>query len=192
MRREDMKVVCLGDSITWGFPYGHYYSWVRMLADVHPGEFINQGINGNTTTEMLYRFDQAVLKYHPSHVIIMGGINDVFCQDSFDRITLNLKRMAEKASVHGIKVILGTPTAVDYPAEEKLLLRIRHWIKDYAREQNHRVIDFAAAFYDETGRVRSDLLLADGGHPTQAGYDEIFKQIDLEVFDAQNGGEPTN
>ena len=73
MQAKNLKIVCLGDSITWGFPFGPGYSWVRMLDDALEGEFINQGINGNTTSDMLRRFDQSVLKYNPSHVIIMGG-----------------------------------------------------------------------------------------------------------------------
>lgn len=182
MQTRDFKVVCLGDSITWGFPFGPEYSWVRMLNDELDGVFINQGINGNTTSDMLKRFDRAVIKHNPSHVIIMGGINDVMWQDSFDRITLNLKTMAEKAKKEGINVILGTPTGVDDPKIEILLTRIRNWIKNYALQNDISVIDFAAAFFDSNGAVRCDLLLADGGHPTKEGYKAIFDQIDLNIF----------
>ncbi|MDD4171842.1 MAG: SGNH/GDSL hydrolase family protein [Syntrophomonas sp.] len=182
MQATNLKVVCLGDSITWGFPFGPEYSWVRMLDDALEGEFINQGINGNTTSDMLRRFDRAVLKYNPSHVIIMGGINDIMWRESFDRITLNLKTMAEKAGAEGIKVILGTPTGVDDPEVERLLTRIRSWIKNYASQNDIPVIDFAAAFFDSNGQIRTELLLADGGHPTQDGYQAIFNQLDFEVF----------
>jgi lysophospholipase L1-like esterase len=153
-----------------------------MLSDTIPGQFINQGINGNTTSDMLYRFDRAVIPNNPTHIIIMGGINDVFCQESYDRITLNLKTMAEKAQDAGIKVIMGTPTAVDDPQIERLLERIRSWIKDYGRINNIAIIDFAAAFFDNSGNVKSELLLADGGHPTRQGYEAIFAQIDYSVF----------
>jgi len=182
LKADNIKVVCLGDSITWGFPFGPEYSWVQMLNDTIAGKFINQGINGNTTSDMLRRFDRAVIPNNPTHVIIMGGINDVFCQESYDRITLNLKTMAEKARNANIKVIMGTPTAVDDPQIEILLGRIRSWIKDYGRENSIDIIDFAAAFFDRSGNVRSELLLADGGHPTRQGYEAIFAQIDLKVF----------
>lgn len=183
LQADNVKVVCLGDSITWGFPYGPEHSWVQMLNDTIPGQFINQGINGNTTSDMLRRFDRAVTPNNPTHIIIMGGINDVFCQESYDRITFNLQTMAEKARNAGIKVILGTPTAVDDPHIEILLGRIRAWIKDYGRENDLKIIDFAAAFFDSSGRVRSELLLADGGHPTRQGYEAIFAQIDFKVFE---------
>ncbi|MDD3365087.1 MAG: GDSL-type esterase/lipase family protein, partial [Syntrophomonas sp.] len=58
VQADTIKVVCLGDSITWGFPHGTEYSWVRMLDDALSGEVINQGINGNTTSDMLDRFNR--------------------------------------------------------------------------------------------------------------------------------------
>jgi len=79
---------------------------VTMLAQVLDAEVINQGINGNTTTGMLRRFERSVLRYNPTHVIIMGGINDVICGESFDRISWNLREMIEKAEEAGIEVIL--------------------------------------------------------------------------------------
>jgi acyl-CoA thioesterase I len=180
---NNIRVVCLGDSITWGFPFGPEYSWVQMLNDSGAGEFINQGINGSTTEEMLERFDWAVLRNNPSHLIIMGGINDVIWRESFDRITWNLRTMVEKAEEAGIKVILGTPTAVDDPKLEILIERIRTWVKNYAREHGLKIIDFAAAFFDSNGNVKTELLLGDGGHPTQAGYEAIYTQIDSKVFE---------
>jgi len=177
-----MKIVCLGDSITYGFPFGPRVSWVSMLQQALGVEVINQGINGNTTTDMIGRFENSVSKHNPTHLIIMGGINDVICAESFDRICWNLREMIEKAREAGIEVILGIPTAVDEPYWEKLIMRIRRWMKDYAREHDLEVIDFAAAFYDENGNLKSELLLADGGHPDINGYRAMFDQIDLSIF----------
>ncbi|MDD2619580.1 MAG: SGNH/GDSL hydrolase family protein [Syntrophomonadaceae bacterium] len=179
---EKIKIVCLGDSITYGFPFGHQASWVRMLDDVIDAELINKGINGNTTSDMLGRFERAVLKYNPSYVIIMGGINDVICGESYDRIIWNLRSMAEKALAADIKVIMGIPTAVDDPSWEKLISRIRLWIKVYAEEKGLEIIDFSKAFFDSNGKLKNELLLADGGHPTMAGYEAMFEQIDLKIF----------
>ncbi len=179
---KELLIVCLGDSITYGFPWGPQASWVTMLGSYVDGEVINQGINGNTTSNMLNRFERAVLKYKPSHVIIMGGTNDIICGESFDRISLNIREMVEKAEDAGVKVILGIPTAVDEPYWEKLLLRLRNWIRDFARREKLPIIDFSRPFYDDAGRVRSELLLADGGHPSKAGYRAMFEQIDPAVF----------
>lgn len=177
------RIVCLGDSITWGFPWGPSVSWVAMLQKQMDAEFINKGINGNTTSDMLRRFERAVIDQQPTHVIIMGGINDVICAESFDRISWNIREMVEKAEEAGINVILGQPTAVDEPFWELPLVRLREWITRYARNKAITVIPFHLAFYNDKGELRSELLLSDGGHPTEEGYREMFKQIDFSIFD---------
>ncbi len=180
---DNIKVVCLGDSITYGFPYGPNESWTKMLTDAIDGEIINRGIPGNTTTQMLERFEYAVSRFNPTHVIIMGGINDVVLQDSYDRITLNLKTLAEKSRDKNIKVIFGQPTVVDDPEIERLLWRIRAWIIEYSMEHNIPVINFAQAFYDEKNNILTQLLAPDGAHPTKAGYQAMYAQIDLSIFE---------
>lgn len=179
---ERIKVVCLGDSITWGFPYGPEYSWVTMLNKVMEGEFINEGINGNTTDNMLRRFYRSVLKHEPTHLVILGGANDVLWQESIDRIVHNLQTIAEKARGAGIKVIMATPTGIDHREVERRLDRIRAWIKSYARENDLPLIDFAAAYFDPEGNIRSELLLPDGAHPNKNGYRAMFEVIDLNIF----------
>lgn len=179
---DKMKIVCLGDSITYGWPWGPEISWTTMLAEKIDAEIINRGIPGNTTTQMLDRFENSALKFKPSHVIIMGGLNDIFMQDSFDRITWNLRLMAEMAQENSIKVIFGQPTVFDEPGLEKLVIRIRKWIETYAEEHQIPVICFEQAFYDENNDIRSELLAADGAHPTEDGYKAMFAQIDLSIF----------
>lgn len=179
-----IKVVCLGDSITYGFPYGPEISWVTMLSETLEGEFINKGINGNTTSDMLKRFERAVIAYKPTHLVLMGGINDVVCGESLDRIKLNLQTMAQRAMQESIIVIMGMPTAVDEPGWENVIKKLRSWIEEFAAENQLQIIHFEKAFYDEHGTLRVDLLLADGGHPTARGYQEMFKQIDLNIFKA--------
>lgn len=179
---DKMRIVCLGDSITYGWPWGPEISWTTMLAEKINAEIINRGIPGNTTTQMLDRFEKSVLKFNPSHVIIMGGLNDIIMQDSFDRITWNLRLMAEMAQENGIKVIFGQPTVFDEPGLEKLVIRIRKWIDAYAEEQQIPVIHFEQAFYGENDNIRSELLAADGAHPTEDGYKAMFAQIDLSIF----------
>lgn len=180
---NEMKIVCLGDSITWGFPFGPSASWVTMLGNALGGEVINKGINGNTTSDMLWRFERAVINYEPTHVIIMGGSNDVLCAESYDRIITNLRLMAEKAHENGIKVIFGMPAAIDDKYFEDLLARVRDWINNYAEENEISIIPFNQAFYDKQGNINSKLLLMDGAHPAVEGYKEMFKQIDLGIFD---------
>jgi lysophospholipase L1-like esterase len=179
---ETLKIVCLGDSITWGFPFGPTVSWVSRLQESLGAEVINKGINGNTTSDMLRRFDRAVLSYKPTHVVIMGGANDILMAESYDRIITNIRLMAEKAQENGIKVIFGLPTAIDDRYLEELLARIRDWMRSYAEMNDIPVIPFNRAFYDENGRLRTELLLLDGAHPAAEGYQEMFRQIDPSIF----------
>lgn len=176
------KIVCLGDSTTYGFPYGPEYSWTSMLAEQINCQVVNKGINGNTTEDMLMRFKRDVVDLKPDCVIITGGINDVVQGESLAAITFNIEKMVNIALEHGIKVVLGLPTPVDYPAWENVLKNLRNWIKQFATMNNLPVIDFCKAFYDEADGLKKHLLLPDGGHPTREGYKEMFKQIDLKLF----------
>lgn len=180
---RELKIVCLGDSITYGWPWGPEVSWTTMLENVIAGRVINRGIPGDTTTQMLERFDKAVLKADPTHLIIMGGINDIVWQESFDRIVWNLRSMAEKAAQHNIKVVFGMPTAVDDEYIELLTQRIRDWIKEYSAQQDIPVIDFDQAFYDHDRNIKTELLSADGAHPTKEGYQAMFAHIDTSIFE---------
>ncbi len=182
LRMEGLRIVCLGDSITYGWPWGPEISWTTLLARAIDAEVINQGIPGNTTSQMMERFDRAVLAHHPTHVIIMGGINDIVWQESFDRIVWNLRSMAEKAAEHDIKVVFGMPTAVDDDYIEKLTQRIRNWINTHADQHGIPVIHFHQAFYNQEGKILNQLLAADGAHPTREGYQAMFAQIDTSIF----------
>lgn len=178
-----VTIVCLGDSTTFGFPYGPQDSWVKMLEDEIKEEVINKGINGNTTTNMLGRFDKAVLKYNPDYVVITGGINDVVSGESLDRIKHNILLMVEKAKDNNIIPVIGIPTPVDFPPWERSLQKLREWIIEYANMQNIEVINFARPFYNDDGTINTILLLDDGGHPSREGYKQMFMQITPAIFD---------
>lgn len=182
---QGIKIVCIGDSTTFGFPYGPQESWVKMLENEIEGEIINQGINGDTTTNMLKRFDRAVLPYRPDYVIITGGINDVVASESLDRIHYNLVQMVEIARENNIKPIIGLPTAVDFKPWERILQRLRDKLIEYASKNEIDVINFAQAFFNSNGTINTTLLLDDGGHPTREGYKQMFRQIDVAIFGKQ-------
>ncbi len=179
---KNIKIVCIGDSTTFGFPYGLQESWVRMLENEILGEVINQGINGNTTTNMLKRFDRAVLPHSPDYVIITGGINDVVASESLDRIQYNIVQMAEIAKENKIIPIIGLPTAIDFKPWENNLQKLRDRLMEYARQNDLDIINFAGAFFNSNGTIKTNLLLDDGGHPTREGYKQMFRQIDVTIF----------
>jgi len=176
------RIVCLGDSLTYGFPFGPRTSWTSRLAEMAGCEVINEGVNGNTTGDMLRRFELSVLARRPTHVVIMGGTNDVVWRESHDRIVDNLKRMVELAEANGIKPVLGLPIPIDDEEMERRLVRLREWIKAYAEAKNLPIIDFYSAFIDGNGNIIDSYFL-DGAHPSRQGYEAMGRAIDPRVFD---------
>lgn len=174
-------IVCIGDSITYGFPWGPHVSWTQKLADATSYTIINRGINGNTTTEMLDRFFRHVVDKNPDYVIIMGGANDIAWRESYDRIVWNLEEMAKIADQHNIKVVWGLLTPFDDEEYEARLTKVRNWMTNYAHAHGQPTIDFYSAFFTGDGSLRQDLLL-DVAHPSQEGYQEMYKMINLSIF----------
>lgn len=148
-------VVFMGDSIThlWPDPPG-----------------INAGVDGNTTAQMLERFERDVLSLHPRVVVILGGTNDVYLQVS--PTTDNLQRIADMARAAGACVVLGTipPTFfqigvhADLEETNSVGLWLARDIEMLARAYAYRLADYRPAF---EGRPE---LFRDGLHPNEAGY----------------------
>jgi len=162
-------IICLGDSLTWGYPYGPEVSWVNLLPGLYDLEAVNRGINGNTTGEMLERFDRQVVQKKPQYVIITGGANDVFWRESVDAIIDNYQQMVERAQLAKIKVVVGLTPPVDDPEMEARLKMVRARLLELAQNKQLPVIDFTPPFYEPDGSVNGDLFL-DGAHPTKHGY----------------------
>ncbi|MGE5453838.1 MAG: GDSL-type esterase/lipase family protein [Methylocystaceae bacterium] len=162
-------IICLGDSLTWGYPYGPEVSWVNLIPELYNLEAINRGINGNTTGEMLERFDRHVLQKKPKYVIITGGANDVFWRESVDAIIYNYQQMLQQAEQSGIKVIIGLTPPVDDPEMEARLKMVRTRLLELAQIKELQVIDFTPPFYEADGSVNGKLFL-DGAHPSRQGY----------------------
>lgn len=166
------RVVFMGDSITdaWGRRYGKFF----------PGKpYINRGISGQTTPQMLIRFRPDVIAHKPKAVVILAGTNDIAGNTgpmSLEDIQGNLASMAELAKVNGIKVVLASIMPVcDYikpqterrpPAKIKAL---NAWIKDYAAKNGHVYLDYYSAMIDDKEMLRQELTY-DGLHPNEAGY----------------------
>lgn len=165
------RVVFMGDSITDG--------WGRRTGDFFPGKpYINRGISGQTTPQMLVRFRQDVVNLHPKAVVINAGINDIAGNTgptTLEAIENNLMSMADIARYNGIRVILASVTparafgwrpGVDPRAEIRAL---NAWMKDYADKHNIVYLDYYSALVDSDGGMREGLS-TDGVHPTAAGY----------------------
>ena len=167
------RVVFLGDSIT------DYWK----LADYFPGKpYINRGIDGQTTPEMLVRFRQDVIALHPKVLVVLAGTNDiagVTGRTSNEDIEANYASMAELAHSHGIQIVFASILPVhNYTrdAQESFALRPRdrilalnRWLKDYCAKNHFVYLDYFSAVVDERGMLKR-ALSDDGLHPTDAGY----------------------
>ena len=170
---NENRVVFMGDSITDMWP----------LAEDFPGKpYINRGIGGQTTPQMLIRFRPDVIDLQPKVVVILAGTNDIAGNTGpmrLEDIEGNYTSMAELARVHGIRVVLSsvlpvnnyTPRAESFflqrPPEK--ILELNRWLKDYCEKSGHVYLDYFSAMVDEKGLLKGDLA-EDGLHPNKAGH----------------------
>ncbi len=170
---DENRVVFFGDSITD----------IWKLDESFPGKpYINRGIGGQTTSQMLVRFRQDVVDLQPKAVVILAATNDIAGNTgpiSNQDIEANLASMAELARVHGIRLIVSsilpvnnyTPESQDFfaqrPAER--ILALNSWLMDYCVKNHLMYLDYFSAMVDSKGLLKRDLA-NDGLHPNKAGF----------------------
>lgn len=182
--KDIQKIVCLGDSLTYGFPYGPEASWVAYVAQSCPLELVNAGVNGDTIEEMASRYCRDVRHYHPDFVIILGGTNDVYCSEiSRDQSIYHLENIVNSALKDGFQPVIGiTIPVADDPAANAKLEEIVFEERRLAEEFHLQLLDFSASFYDAQGKLRKQLYL-DGVHPNRAGY-KVMGETAWDFFSA--------
>ena len=144
-------------------------------------DFINRGIGGQTTPQMLLRFRPDVIDLNPKVVVILAGTNDIAGNTgytSLETIIDNIKSMAEIANANGIKVIISSVLpAIEYlwkpgldPATK--IIKINKALKAYAKENNFIYLDYYSAMVDDKGglKVPDYTAVNDLVHPNKAGY----------------------
>jgi lysophospholipase L1-like esterase len=167
------QVVFFGDSITD----------VWKLEEYFPGKpYINRGISGQTTPQMLVRFRQDVIQLNPRVVVILAGTNDIAGNTgamSLEDIEANYSTMAELAGMHDIRMIFSsilpvhnyTPRSQDLFAQRspEKILELNRWLKQYCAANGLVYLDYFSPLVDEKGLLKRELA-EDGLHPNAAGY----------------------
>ncbi len=169
------RVVFFGDSITDIWHIDEYF----------PGKpYINRGIGGQTTPQMLVRFRQDVIDLQPKVVVILAGTNDIAGNTGpmrLEDIEANYSSFVELARAHNIKVIYSsvlpvhnyTPRAAVFFAQRspEKILALNRWLTDYCATASNGCVylDYFSAMVDDKGLLKKDLA-EDGLHPNAAGF----------------------
>ena len=185
--RGEARVVFIGDSITQGW------------SDASPAYFegrpyVERGIGGQTTPQMLIRFRADVVDLDPAVVLILAGTNDIAGNTgpaTNEMIQGNLASMAEIAGANGIRVILASILPADrYPWRPGVepafrILAINRWVEDYAEANGHIYLDFYTAMVNERGGMQ-EAYTTDGVHVSESGYELMQEMAEAAIDEALN------
>jgi lysophospholipase L1-like esterase len=185
LKPTENRVVFLGDQAT--------ENWGRGHAKFFPGKpYLNRGIGGQTTPQMLVRFHQDVVSLKPKVVVIEGGTNDlaaVMGPMTEGTIAENFMSMVELAKANGIRVVLTSVTPVCDCFTKQTGLRpqgkiigLNGWIKDYAAKSDSVYLDYYSALAD--GRNLKKEFTVDGLVPNEAGYGVMTPLAEKAIADA--------
>jgi lysophospholipase L1-like esterase len=169
--KNENRVVFLGDSITDGWNLAEYFP---------EKPYINRGISGQTTPQMLIRFRPDVLALKPKVIVILAGTNDIAGNTgpmTNEMIQDNYASMAELARANGIKVVFASVLPVHDYGKTKVterrspeqILQLNQWIKNYCAKYGHVHLDYFGKMVDDKGMLKVELA-NDGLHPNAEGY----------------------
>jgi lysophospholipase L1-like esterase len=182
----EKRVVFMGDSITEGW---HFDTAGGVFA---AKPYVNRGISGQTTPQMVLRFHQDVISLQPKVVVILAGTNDIAGNTgpmTLEETEANIAAMAEMAAANHIRVVLcSILPAFDYPWQPGLtpapkIDAINAWIQKYAAEHKYEYVDYHSAMKDERDGLPTNLS-HDGVHPTQTGYDIMAPLVEAGIAKA--------
>jgi lysophospholipase L1-like esterase len=167
----ETRVVFMGNSITEG--------WIMNMPDFFKeNNYVDRGISGQTTPQMLIRFHPDVVDLKPAVVVILAGINDIAGNtgpSTQKMIENNLAGMVEIAKANGIRVVLSSVLpAYDFPWKPGMqpagkVVALNIWIKNYAQTHDCVYVDYFTPMADERNGLKAEYSV-DGVHPTLVGF----------------------
>jgi lysophospholipase L1-like esterase len=183
---SENRVVFMGDSITDG--------WGKGKAQFFPGKpYINRGISGQTTPQMLVRFRPDVIHLQPKVVVTLAGTNDLAGNtgvETLQNIEDNLSSMSELAKANGIRVVLASvmpicdslrPQSARRPPQQ--IVTLNEWIKSYTAKNGFVYLDYYSAMVDGSGMLKQELTY-DCLHPNDAGYEVMAPLAEKAISEA--------
>lgn len=183
--KDEKRVVFMGNSITEG--------WLKTRPSFFAGKpYVNRGISGQTTPQMLVRFRSDVINLKPALVVILAGTNDIAGNtgpSTLEMIKDNIVSMAELAKANGIKVILSSVLPVyDYPWKPGLnpaenIFALNIMLKDYALKNKLGYVDYFTPMADARKGLKIELG-EDGVHPNEMGYLIMEPLVEKAIIEA--------
>jgi lysophospholipase L1-like esterase len=180
------RVIFMGDSITDNWRLNEYFP---------DQDFVNRGISGQTTNQMLDRFEADVVRLHPFAVVIFGGTNDIGRAMPVSAVENNIRMMAELAQCNGIKVLIATLLPVsDYHKDKdpdferstwrppEQIREVNRWIQGFCGEKGYIFVNYYSEVVDAAGFLKPDLS-DDGLHPNPRGY-RIMAPVALQAIES--------
>jgi len=186
-KKNESRVVFMGNSI--------FESWIKVSPEFFNGKsYVNRGISGQTTAQMLVRFRQDVIALKPKIVVLLAGTNDIAGNtgpSTLEMIMDNINSMAEIAKANKIKLILcSVLPAFKYkwvpdakPAEK--IKSLDSMIKTYATKNKILYVDFYTPMVNESGGLK-EAYTKDGVHPNLEGYkvmEPILEKVIINLKD---------
>ena len=179
-----MKIICMGDSITFGHGLAHQHlRWTDLTAARTGHTLVNCGVSGDTTGGMLARCQTQVFGQGADAMVLLGGINDINITGEYRPVCANVVAITRQAMALGLPIILGLPLPVapedmqvfgwdkfqDPVRTEGLCREFARWVADFAASKDLPLADFRSPFLLSDGRARR-ALFQDGLHPTAEGH----------------------
>ncbi|MDX1471022.1 MAG: SGNH/GDSL hydrolase family protein [Flavobacteriaceae bacterium] len=174
---DSNRVVFMGNSITEG--------WINLRPEYFKDKpYVNRGIGGQTTPQMLLRFRQDVIDLKPRAVVILAGINDIAENtgpSTLKMITDNIESMVELALANGITVYLcSVLPANNFPWRPQIkpadkVLELNHFLRNLSNQENVIYVDYYSKMVDDNKGLKAELG-DDGVHPNQKGY-KIMEEV---------------
>lgn len=173
-----MKILCLGDSITFGTGVSRGKVWTTLVQQRHGCQMINRGIPGDTSGGMLARYIHEVEQHRPQMVVLLGGGNDIFSSGDDRTARANLTAMTHQTSARALRPVVCTPLPIR-PAEMspewrtftggdaalQPLAEYASWLRLFCKTFSIPFVDYWSVFAE-----RGDGLYCDGVHPNAAGH----------------------
>ena len=189
-----MELICLGDSLTYGFGVNRDERWLQLVSQQTTDKWRNAGINGDTTGGMLCRLP-ALLSQRPDAVLITGGNNDFAVGAPIGVAKANVMAMVHQAISQGVIPWVGTPSPI-YPSQENpwgpatqqaqasvVMEEFVQWLRVFAKTFGVQLVDIHRALVEGGGQ---SLYLADGLHLTPRGH-QVIAQYILNDYDKRKG-----